>query len=138
MFLTYDALRSACIARNDSTAGVRTRCWVTGLVTPSQTPVTQMCSAVPADKPAICFCRISFLDILILMLSPATLLLGQGRYVHIYLPPTYDGVTQFPVWVHLHGEHAASGRIPSCMLDVHKTRRHVRLVLQLERGACSQ
>jgi hypothetical protein len=44
-------------------------------------------------------------------LFSATLLPGQGRYVHIYLPPTYDGVTQFPVWVHLHGEHEASGLV---------------------------
>ncbi|WIA19613.1 hypothetical protein OEZ85_005551 [Tetradesmus obliquus] len=28
---------------------------------------------------------------------------GQGRYAHIYLPASYDGATQFPVWVHLHG-----------------------------------
>ncbi|KAF8062893.1 VAD1 [Scenedesmus sp. PABB004] len=28
---------------------------------------------------------------------------GLGRYVNVYLPPAYDGVTPFPVWVHLHG-----------------------------------
>ncbi|GBF97532.1 hypothetical protein Rsub_10455 [Raphidocelis subcapitata] len=28
---------------------------------------------------------------------------GLERYVHIYLPPTYDGKKTFPVWIHLHG-----------------------------------
>lgn len=28
---------------------------------------------------------------------------GAERYVHVYLPPSYDGSTQWPIWVHLHG-----------------------------------
>lgn len=23
--------------------------------------------------------------------------------MHVYLPPSYDGTTQWPIWVHLHG-----------------------------------
>lgn len=34
------------------------------------------------------------------MTAPFT---GIRRYVHIYLPAGYDGVTPFPLWVELHG-----------------------------------
>lgn len=28
---------------------------------------------------------------------------GAERYVHVYFPPSYDGTSQWPIWVHLHG-----------------------------------
>ncbi|KAI8471377.1 MAG: hypothetical protein J3K34DRAFT_520610 [Monoraphidium minutum] len=28
---------------------------------------------------------------------------GRSRYVHVFLPPTYDGTKTFPIWIHLHG-----------------------------------
>jgi len=28
---------------------------------------------------------------------------GLKRYVHVFLPQSFDGKTQFPIWVQLHG-----------------------------------
>lgn len=37
-------------------------------------------------------------------LAPFLLLLtGRKRWAHVYLPSSYDGSKQFPVWFHLHG-----------------------------------
>jgi enterochelin esterase-like enzyme len=33
----------------------------------------------------------------------ATAATGVERYVHVYLPSDFDGTTQWPIWVHLHG-----------------------------------
>jgi hypothetical protein len=38
--------------------------------------------------------------------------------VHVYLPASYDGVKQFPVWVHLHGELGVELRL-LLVLDTH-------------------
>lgn len=33
---------------------------------------------------------------------------GRKRWAHVYLPPSYDGSKQFPLWVHLHGVYWAT------------------------------
>jgi hypothetical protein len=46
----------------------------------------------------------ALIDSCVSLPADSTLLFaGAERYVHVYLPPAYDGATQWPIWVHLHG-----------------------------------
>lgn len=84
------------------------------------------CPALPCSS---CLCCL-------LTLCPS----DQERYVHVYLPPAFDGTTQWPIWVHLHGVFWATmgdigarvreGQWFACAAKV------ARLVQQLQQEGC--